>query len=236
MSEPVQTLLDEFAARNADHRLQLFEVSIEKKEGDCLWLGGRILDQAGLEDFLSVFSRRFPDLVVDTAAIRVLSSESPRSMTVSTNLTGLYAEPSWLAEMLSQLFYGWKLEVLEEREQWVLVRQLDGYLGWVYLPYLTDHPAPDPTHLVIAPASYVRTECPSGSQIVGRILCGTAVQVVRWNGQCAEIDAQVWGWVTATDLRAVEDLPKSTAERRATLAADAHRLMGVPYLWGGCTA
>ena len=57
-------------------------------------------------------------------------------MTVATNLTGLYASPSWQAEMLSQLFYGWQLELLEECGKWAFVRQMDDYLGWVYLPYL----------------------------------------------------------------------------------------------------
>jgi len=174
---------------------------------------------------------------VDYAGVKVLRSSPPKIKTVATNLTGLYASPSWQAEMLSQLFYGWQLELLEECGKWAFVRQMDGYLGWAYLPYLTDSPSPEPTHLVIAPASYIREETSTGSQVVGRLLCGTAAQVVRWSNLWAEIDAQVWGWASASELRALEDLPRlSGAERRSLIVQDATRLTGVPYLEGGCSA
>jgi hypothetical protein len=236
MIETVQTLLNEFAAHNSDRRLQLFDVKAESGEGDWVSLSGRILEEADYNELRIALESQVPGVQVDYAGVQVLRKAAPHVMTVSTNLTGLYAELGWQAEMLSQVFYGWKLEVLEERGNWAQVWMLDGYLGWVYLPYMTEHPAPDPTHLIVAPVSYVRAESSLSSQVVGRLLCGTAVQVVRWNGLYAEIDAQVWGWVTATDLRALEDMPKNIPERRAMLAADATRLMGVPYVEGGCTA
>ena len=236
MIETVQTLLNEFAARNSDRRLKVFDVRAESGEGDWVSLSGRILEEADYNELRAALENQFPGLQVDYGGVQVLRKAPPHVMTVSTNLTGFYAEPGWQAEMLSQVFYGWKLEVLEERGNWALVRMLDGCLGWTYLPYMIENPAPDPTHLVVAPASYVRAECSLSSQLVGRLLCGTAVQVVRWNGLYTEIDAQVWGWVTATDLRALEDMPKNVPERRAMLAADATRLMGVPYVEGGCTA
>ncbi len=40
------------------------------------------------------------------------------------------------AEYLSEQMYGWQLEVLEEKDDWCFVRQEDGYLGWVYRPYM----------------------------------------------------------------------------------------------------
>ncbi len=237
MLETLLSLLTEISSRYTDRRLQVFEVQAESGEGEWVALNGKVLDDETLADLHAALDTQFPGLQVDYAGIRVLRSPSPRLKTVATNLTGLYAGPSWQAEMLSQLFYGWEVEVLEECEPWVFVRQADGYLGWAYLPYLTDSPSPDHTHLVIAPASYVRTEIAAGSQVVGRLLCGTAAQVVRWSNHNAEIDAQVWGWVNASDLRALEDLPRlSDAERRAMIVSDATRLTGVPYVKGGCSA
>ncbi len=237
MLETLQSLLSEISSRYADRRLQVFEVRAESGEGEWTALNGKVLDEDSLADLRTCLETQLPGLQVDYAGIRVLRRSPPRLKTVSTNLTGLYAGPSWQAPMLSQLFYGWELEVLEECEPWVFVRLVDGYLGWAYLPYLTDSPSPDPTHLVIVPASYIRSEVTAGSQVVGRLLCGTAAQVVRWANDSAEIDAQVWGWVPASDLRALEDLPRlSNAERRATIVADATRLTGVPYLEGGCSA
>ncbi len=237
MFEILQSLLVDISSRYADRRVQVFEVQAESGEGEWVALNGKVLDDYTLTDLRTCLESQVPGLQVDYAGIRVLRGASPRRKFVATNLTGLYAGPAWQADMLSQLFYGWELEVLEECGPWAFVRLVDGYLGWTYLPYLTDSPSPDPTHLVIVPASYIRSEITAGSQVVGRLLCGTAAQVVRWANHSAEIDAQVWGWVNASDLRALEDLPRlSNTERRALIVADATRLTGVPYLEGGCSA
>ena len=237
MLETVQSLLSELSSSFADPRFHVFKVAAESGEGEWVALTGHVLDDEVLSTLRSTLENQIPGLQVDYAGVKVLRSSPPKIKTVATNLTGLYASPSWQAEMLSQLFYGWQLEIMDECGKWAFVRQMDDYLGWAYLPYLTDSPSPEPTHLIIAPASYIREETSTGSQVVGRLLCGTAAQVVRWSNQWAEIDAQVWGWVSASELRALEDLPRlSGAEQRSMIVDDATRLTGVPYLKGGCSA
>jgi hypothetical protein len=236
MPDAVQLFLNDFARRIGDRRLNVFDVKAEEEMPGQVGLSGRILDEAFFNELRSSLESHFPAAQFDFAGVCVLRKSPPRILTVSTNLSGLYAGPSWQAEMLSQVFYGWKLELLEENGSWAFVRLVDGYLGWVYRPYLTESPSPDPTHLVIAPATYVRGDSSLSSPIVGRFVCGTPLQVVKWNGLFAEIDAQVWGWVTASELRAFEDLPKTPAERRGLISSDAARLTGVPYLQGGCSA
>ncbi len=68
--------------------------------------------------------------------------------TVATNLTGLYAQPSFSAEMLTQVTNGTPLDVLAAKDLWCHVRQADGYEGWAYARYLSNDPAPTPTHLI----------------------------------------------------------------------------------------
>jgi hypothetical protein len=236
MLDTVQSILNEMAGRYADRRVELFDVKAAAGDKGPVLLSGRVLDESILSELRSALESHYAPDTLDTGGVRVLRKSPPQMVTVATNLAGLYTEPGWQAEMLNQLFYGWKLELLEEAGPWAFVRQVDGYLGWTYRPFLTESPSPDPTHLVIAPASYVRTECPVGSPIVGRYVCGTPLQVVKWNGNCAEIDAQVWGWVTASELRALDDMPRTSSERRSLLSADAIRLTGVPYLRGGSSA
>ena len=237
MLETVQSLLSKLSSNYTDRRVHVFEVEAESGEGEWVALTGKVLDDGVFNALRSTLETQLPGLQVDYAGVKVLRCSPPQLKTVATNLTGLYANPSWQAEMLSQIFYGWKLEILEKCGKWAFVRQMDDYLGWAYLPYLTDSPSPEPTHLIIAPASYIREEPTTSSQVVGRLLCGTAAQVVRWSNLWAEIDAQVWGWVSASELRALEDLPRlSSAERRSMIVADATRLTGVPYVEGGCSA
>ena len=44
------------------------------------------------------------------------------------------------------------------------------------------------------------------------------------------------GWTPAANLRPLSALPADEAGRRAQIVADAFRFVGVPYLWGGCSA
>ena len=55
MIETVQTLLNEFTARNSDRRLQIFEVKSEKsKQGDSVSLSGRILEEADFNELCAI--------------------------------------------------------------------------------------------------------------------------------------------------------------------------------------
>ena len=92
----------------------------------------------------------------DPCGVRVLRSSQPATRVVGTNLTGLYAKPSFLAEMVSELLNGWLVEILITEGRWAFVRQMDGYLGWAYLPYLADAVDCTFTHLVCEPVSLLR--------------------------------------------------------------------------------
>jgi cell wall-associated NlpC family hydrolase len=159
-------------------------------------------------------------------------------MAVATNLTGLFAQPSWLAEQVSQLLDGQPLEVLQEEGRWVMMRQGDGYLGWAYRPYLADAAPPAPTHLVSTPTVTLHAAPQAAAPLVGRVLAGTAVHVVEIQGGWGRLalTSGVQGWLPAFNLRPLAALPQSAAALRAQMLADGARFIGVPYLWGGCTA
>jgi cell wall-associated NlpC family hydrolase len=195
-----------------------------------------VLDDETLSAAKAALFPSFPSLSFDTSAVQVLRPGRP--MAVGVNLTGLYAQPSWLAEQVSQLLDGQPLELLQEEERWVLVRQSDGYLGWAYRPYLADSPPLDPTHLVSAPLALLHTAPEEGAPLAGRLLAGTAVRVAEIQGAWARpaLSCGVSGWLSTADLRLLEALPQSAEERRAQMLADGAQFIGVPYLWGGCSA
>lgn len=226
--ENIQSTLDMLASQT-DRRTSIFDVEILGLQDSSLVLGGRLLHESQLE----TLSRHLPDWKLDTAAIRILhKADSPR-MHVATNLTGLFDEPTLYLPLSSELGYGTELDILDEEKNWAFTRQNDGYLGWTYKGHLAEGFAPPETHLVLAPSYELRAEPDARSEIRTRLVSGMSVMVEEIHGEWAKVAANKTGWLPASFLRAIHDLPKSVEEKRRTLIEDAARMIGIPYVWGG---
>jgi cell wall-associated NlpC family hydrolase len=152
---------------------------------------------------------------------------------VATNLTGLYEKPTFGMPLSSELTYGTELEILDISGNWAFTRQNDGYLGWVYRPYLNDGAAPAATHLVVAPVVEIQASPSFGDDVITRIVGGTGVVVEETYEDWSCISANRSGWMLSKDLRSLSDRPNSVEEKRRVLVDDSQRMIGVPYLWGG---
>lgn len=222
------TPLEDYA-KTIDPRTSLFDVQIVSETDGTLTLSGRVLDKSQLDEL----PRLFPDRKLDTASICILNAETHVRAHVATNLTGLYERPTFGMPLSSELYFGADLEILDEDGSWVFTRQPDGYLGWAYRRYLSEGMAPTATHLVLAPAIELRESPDQASGVVTRLVSGTGVGVVEKRGNWALVKANGEGWVPSSSLRALADIPKKTGEKRRLMVADAMRMIGVPYLWGG---
>ncbi|WP_299024139.1 C40 family peptidase [uncultured Thermanaerothrix sp.] len=231
-----QVVLQRLARERADERLHVFEVKIEEADEWHLRLSGRVLEEADRQALRAAFLAEDTRWVVDDNALRVLRHPHNPVLTVATNLTSLHREPSFLAEMLTQLLWGAVVEVLEQKDRWVFVRCSDGYLGWTYRPYLGEQPSQEPTHLVAAPISLIRTQPDVNAPLVSRLFAGTALCVKETRQGWVWVETHVSGWVAREDLRALDALPRTSEAQRTQMLQDAYRLIGVPYLWGGTTA
>ena len=89
------------------------------------------------------------------------------------------------------------------------------------------------THRVLAPACELRAEPDAASEVVTRVVSGTAVVLQEVYDRWAKISANKTGWIRTSLLRALDGLPKPMVEKRKTLLEDSARMIGVPYLWGG---
>jgi SH3-like domain-containing protein len=233
--ERIQDALEEISKQYSDRRVYCCELQVATLEGHRVKLAGGVLDADLLEKITTALTERFPEVEFDASGVKIL--RPGRYLTVATNVTGLYAEPSFRSEMVSQLLDGFAVEWLKQEKDWVQVRQDDGYLGWTYRPYLVETVAPEPTHIVCEPISLMHTDPDASAQVIGRIVAGTAVrveaQVRAWSRLV--LASGLVGWVLREHLRGLEGMLDNAAERRQQMVADGARLMGVPYVWGGCT-
>ncbi|GAP12297.1 cell wall-associated hydrolase [Longilinea arvoryzae] len=230
--ESIETAIAAVGRAFSEKQLDVFEIQIARLAGSRLALRGRVLERSNLDALRAAL----PGMDLDLSGVKVLRAGRPVFRWVATNLTSLHAQPGWLAEQVSQLPFGVRLEVLEERERWALIRQDDGYLGWAYLPFTSPVEPPQPTHLAVEPVSPLMAEPRPDAKIVSRLLGGTPVAVDAVEGDWARVRMHLPGWVLVDELRGLDALPQSAAARRKQILADAQEYIGVPYLWGGCTA
>lgn len=224
----IQSTLDKLASQS-DHRTSVFDIEIVRLQNSSLTLSGRLLEDAQLE----ALARHFSKWKLDTGSIQILRKGNLPRMYVATNLTGLYEKPTFGMPLSSELCYGTELEILEEQGRWVFARQEDGYLGWAYKPYLTEKLPVEATHLVLTSSYGLRAQPDRESEIVTRVVSGTAVCVDETQGQWAKVIANQTGWMPISFLRATDAIPPTLEEKRKALLQDSARMMGVPYLWGG---
>jgi cell wall-associated NlpC family hydrolase len=228
--ETIRSTLDKLASES-DHRTSVFDIEIVRLQNSSLTLSGRLLNDSQLETLANHFSK----WKLDTSAIRILDRADLPRRYVSTNLTGLYEKPTFSVPLSSELCYGTELEILDELGNWAFTRQKDGYLGWVYEPYLAEGRAQKATHLVVISSYGLRAQPDKDSEIVTRVMGGTCVPVEEVRGKWAKVAANQTGWIPLVFLRAIDALPSSLEEKRNALLKNAVRMTGVPYLWGGTT-
>lgn len=237
MNEQLKLALEEARQPFADTRFNVCQLEFVESDGRYR-LEGKVLDEATLDSVLSHLRSRMPDARWERNGVRVLRQAKPRLMAVATNLTGWQREPSWLAEQQSQVLNGTVVEILEEGERWSFGRLEDGYLGYVYTGYLgSPSILAEPTHLISAPIAHLRREPDATAPLAGRAFAGTRVAAAPRAGGWVEVTLAggLCGYAPATELRPlVNELDPSAT--RARLIADAHRYIGVPYLWGGTSA
>ncbi len=228
--ETIRSTLDKLASES-DQRTSVFEIEIVRLQNSSLTLSGRLLNESQLETLAQNFSK----WKLDTSAIHILDKPNLPRMHIATNLVGLYAKPTFCMPLSNELYYGTEVEILDELGSWAFTRQKDGYLGWVYKPYLTNGSIAEATHLVLVSSYGLRTQPERGSEITTRVMGGTGVGVEEIRGGWAKVAANQAGWMPLNFLCAMDALPDSLEEKRETLLKDAARMTGVPYLWGGTT-
>ena len=133
--ETINKTIKEIGRLYSDKRLYVCEINVDTLENGRCVLTGLVLDEDTKTAVTSKLAKQYPDIAFDPAAIRVLQQNRPAWRTVTTNLAGFHGRPSRTSELLSEIRSGGIVEYLDSDEEWVFVRQEDGYLGWLHHAY-----------------------------------------------------------------------------------------------------
>lgn len=241
MDATLSAAINQVIQANNDRRLHFFDVQVQQVE-NVVSLSGTVLDEKTLSETLNQIKTANKAFEVDTSKVKIL--RTGKFLWCATNFTSMHAEPSWLAEQLTQCAYGVRVEVLKQEGSWVFVRQDDGYLAWVYRPYFSDVSPAQPTHLIAVPVQRLFDRTGRDSSERSRLFIGTFVAVEKSEGDWVYLsphaertpNAMNGGWVIKDHLLALANLPVTEKDKRTAIVDAAFRLTGVPYLWGGTSA
>ncbi len=145
-------------------------------------------------------------------------------LAVSVPLAPLTARPDGEAPLATQLLYGERFAAYENNGDWAWGQaEGDGYVG--YVPGACLMPAgPAPTHRVTQPMTHVYPAPALRARPIGWLSYGALVRVEGAETGFAALSTG--GFVPAPHLA-----PRGV--RAADWVAEAERLLGAPYLWGG---
>ena len=181
---------------------------------------------------------------VFVAVIPVVDLRSePKEVDGAAALKGPYAQDP-LEE--SQLLYGERVKVLEDKGTWVRVEAVEqtefthdnvweGYPGWVLKSSLAPEPADYRPDAVVS-ERYAKLTGEPSRRTAGILLpMGSRVAVTFQQGSWVRVRRPEGGdgWMLKSDLRFFSQMPSTGDARREAILKAARLFLGEPYYWGG---
>jgi hypothetical protein len=140
-------------------------------------------------------------------------------------------EPSEKAEMLSQILFGEKYEILETREKWAYIKMIfDGYTGWIDLKMLLELPdnMPDDTDNYMCVETF---NLVNRADTWGNKLLVPGSNLPYFNNSSKEFKIADIDYILS---ERIPDINPNESERER-LIGYALKYFNSPYLWGGRT-
>jgi cell wall-associated NlpC family hydrolase len=175
--------------------------------------------------------------------IKILIDENTPWALINRPVEDIRRNPSILAERISQARMGEAARVIEQREEWSLIRlEHDGYSGWVHNGAL--HLCAESevrgyqshcSAIVTVPLADV---CDESNVLIQKIPFATLIRVPGILDSDTLVtqppDRRIWS-LRISDAIPLAQRPSATPEGIKQTLELIHRFCGVPYLWGGRT-
>ena len=157
--------------------------------------------------------------------------------TLITNVTvaGIFSEPNFQSEMISQSLLWEKLDILDKNENWYKVRQFDNYEGWINNFYVIQNnfnKSKSATYIETNPLGRIYSTPDLTSIPLLNCTFGTILPAI----ETKEVDKYWWhkiilpnqnhGWIQDNGYEKSNSI-------RETIKKTALEFLGTPYVWGG---
>lgn len=155
----------------------------------------------------------------------------------------VFAEADIKSERVTQAIFNQPVEILEEKEDWLKVKVVDGYTGWVKSKFVsTDTLSIDKDKykykVVISAKTKTIFSQAKGGITVKEVVMGTELYANNKIDGSYEValPGRITGWVSEEGTIELEPdmlIPETQAE---DFIATAKKFKGVKYMWGGVSA
>ena len=150
--------------------------------------------------------------------------------TVNVSVSNVYKNSTYQSDIISQAILGETVDVLKTENDFDLVKQPDGYSGWIKNNQLADvYPISKSIKTLTSHALQIYSEMDDSSFPIRDAVIGSKINVVEKVNDWYRIQLPdgLKGWIQKKHFG---DFPKLSRENVVKLAK---QFLGYPYFWGG---
>lgn len=235
-----------------DQRLCVFNVQVQIR-GANLKLMGELTDAAARRELLQAVKAAMPDFKVEDEILFLPDENLPsneRFGLINVSVANLRSRPAHAAELALQQLMGSSVAILKKEEHWYYVQTEDQYLAWIPSGSLRvgDQSVIDDwraSDLVAYKAmhGYVRAEANAEAMPLATLVLGDVLRRLPETVSATTHGKTKWlavalpdgreGYVENEMVTSKQELYPQTQTSPENVIAQAQRMLGAPYLWGG---
>lgn len=148
---------------------------------------------------------------------------------INTAVANIYKEPSHSSAVVTQALMGESCQILDSADKWHLIKQWDGYEGWIYYFYGLESKTKYEQTLVLQDMFGTVISLDKGKMVSHLVFGSQVVTEEKHDGYRIILPDGRKGF-SHNDFG---ENRKQTS--RAEIVKTANRFLGIPYLWGGKT-
>jgi cell wall-associated NlpC family hydrolase len=154
-----------------------------------------------------------------------------RTGVVTAPVAGIRTAPSHDAGLDTQFLFGDRVRIFEVKDGWAWLQgERDSYVGFAAMEALSLDPAPEPTHRIVAPRTFLFPEPELKKPPLTTLSMGSQLAVA------SEAERRGTRYAVLADGSAVPAMHVApAAEQAPDYVSVAERFLHTPYLWGGAS-